>query len=174
MVLWSVIGNQLIGNAILCKQLSECGDGSRCCSAGHDYLISPATWSVRPPPQETFCQGRGLQNPRGCASMVWMTMSTGEVEPWLEGFWGKVGPVTYLVRLENGEEWRCHIDHLRSGSDIPAAEFPTENNNEDVPFDNVPSLSSPPVLSTARARGVLTRDNLYQTESLVQHVRQGC
>ena len=57
---------------------------------------------------------------------------------------GKVGPVTYLVRLENGEEWRRHIDHLRSGSDIPAAEFPTENNNEDVPFDNVPSLSSPP------------------------------
>ena len=56
----------------------------------------------------------------------------------------KIGPLTYLVRMENGEEWRRHIDHLRAGSDIPAAELPTENNNEDIPFDNVPSLPSPP------------------------------
>ena len=34
--LWSVIRYQLVGDAILCKQLSECNDGSCCYSSGHD------------------------------------------------------------------------------------------------------------------------------------------
>ena len=39
-------------------------------------------------------------------------------QPWFL----RVGPLSYLVRLRDGEMWRRHIDHLRSGSDQPSDE----------------------------------------------------
>ena len=38
---------------------------------------------------------------------------------------GQLGPVSYMVQLENGEMWRRHIDHLRAGSVIPSTEKKT-------------------------------------------------
>ena len=38
----------------------------------------------------------------------------------------QVGPVTYIVKLKNGELWRRHINHFHAGSNIPANEHPTK------------------------------------------------
>ena len=34
----------------------------------------------------------------------------------------RLGPVSYLIRLDDGSLWRRHIDHLRAGSKQPSAE----------------------------------------------------
>ena len=56
----------------------------------------------------------------------------------------QVGPVTYIVKLKNGELWRRHINHFHAGSNIPANEHPTKNIDEDIPFETIPSSSSQP------------------------------
>ena len=50
----------------------------------------------------------------------------------------RVGPVSYLVKLDSGELWCRHIDHLRAGSDQPPAAPSTENSEEDSQFEIVP------------------------------------
>ena len=69
-----------------------------------------------------------------------------------------LGPVSYLVELENGDLWRRHIDHLRtrpsdiqtdsslSGAnepDTPPADAPTEG--PETPMPDRPEPTAPPV-----------------------------
>ena len=54
-----------------------------------------------------------------------------------------LGPVTYLVRLENGDYWRRHIDHLRVGTEHPPAEDSQEEFADPLPdVDVSPSRSN--------------------------------
>ena len=54
-----------------------------------------------------------------------------------------LGPVTYLVRLENGNYWRRHIDHLRVGTEHPPAEDSQEEFADPLPDVDVgPSWSN--------------------------------
>lgn len=69
-----------------------------------------------------------------------------------------LGPVSYLVELENGDLWRRHIDHLRTRSsdiqtdsslsganepDTPPADAPTEG--PETPMPDRPEPTAPPV-----------------------------
>ena len=57
----------------------------------------------------------------------------------------QLGPVSYLVQLENGDYWRRHVDHLRPGSEVPPTDGDPEPEEVTVPLDMSESqgLSSP-------------------------------
>ena len=55
----------------------------------------------------------------------------------------RLGPVSYLVRLEGGELWRRHIDHLRVASESPERE--AENEISQQPEVSDPSPGFPPL-----------------------------
>ena len=51
----------------------------------------------------------------GIGQSVWTRNFHGG-SPWTLGVVaGRLGPLSYLIRLPTGELWRCHIDHLREG-----------------------------------------------------------
>ena len=58
----------------------------------------------------------------------------------------RLGPVSYLIQLENGDYWRRHVDHLRTGSDPESK--PTEKepscspHSEEIPDDMSPASSA--------------------------------
>ena len=65
-------------------------------------------------------------------------------KPWVPGTIEKLqGPVTYLVRLDTGQLWRRHIDHLREidDSSVEAASKTTETEIINVPVPIVPDSS---------------------------------
>ena len=43
----------------------------------------------------------------------------------------RLGPVSYLIRLDDGSLWRRHIDHLRAGSKQPSAEESRSPRNQE-------------------------------------------
>ena len=62
----------------------------------------------------------------------------------------RVGPLSYLIRLRDGEMWRRHIDHLRSGSDQPSDEdthkssdFPVASGGNEMPQPQDTSVATP-------------------------------
>ena len=57
----------------------------------------------------------------------------------------QLGPVSYLVQLENGDYWRRHVDHLRPGSEVPPTDGDPEPEEVTVPLGMSESqgLSSP-------------------------------
>ena len=60
--------------------------------------------------------------------------------PWLKALvFDKLGPVTYLVELENGDYWKRHIDHLRGGSLSCPSESQREGTMQDYPASVTPS-----------------------------------
>ena len=81
--------------------------------------------------------------------------------PWLQGVVSDIlGPVTYLIQMEDGVFWRRHIDHLREASEKP----PEENRSPgDFPI-NLPSASTqnPSVISA----------NSSQSEQAPTHIGQ--
>ena len=46
----------------------------------------------------------------------------------------KLGPVTNLVQIENGDFWKRHLDHLHVASDKPPLESPTGSTPDVFPF----------------------------------------
>ena len=57
----------------------------------------------------------------------------------------QLGPVSYLVQLENGDYWWIHVDHLRPGSEVPPTDGDPEPEEVTVPLGMPESLglSSP-------------------------------
>ena len=57
----------------------------------------------------------------------------------------QLGPVSYLVHLENGGYWRRHVEHLRPGSEVPPTNGDPEPEEVTVPLGMPESqgLSSP-------------------------------
>ena len=43
----------------------------------------------------------------------------------------KLAPLTYLVEIQGGLKWRCHIDHIKSLGNKAIME-PTTNENADI------------------------------------------
>ena len=70
-----------------------------------------------------------------------------EGSPWVRAVISdKTGPVSYLVKLQNGDFWRRHVDHLREGSEQPPMEESAET-IEDFPISHDESTESPAVCS---------------------------
>ena len=55
-----------------------------------------------------------------------------------------LGPVSCLIRVQNGELWRRHIDHLRDGGASPPDTERVETGSKDIEDDA--SSSEPPVI----------------------------
>ena len=103
----------------------------------------------------------------------------------------RLGPVSYLVRLEKGKPWRRHVDHLQVGQAAPAMELaepgeentsdptgpetgeavpsPTEKGNTTRHADNDPQTGSvevsPSILPPEPDRGSTIESNYPPTES---------
>ena len=96
---------------------------------------------------------------------VW-TKNFRDGPPWLKGVIAdRLGPVSYLVRMEDGALWRRHVDHLRSGSSDAVS---VESRNEDLPDLETGTVSAEasslsPVPVTAGETG--DRSSERQTES---------
>ena len=53
----------------------------------------------------------------------------------------QVGPLSYLVQLSDGGLWRRHIDHLRTGQDVPS-EVATPQLTEGASDDSIPEATA--------------------------------
>ena len=57
----------------------------------------------------------------------------------------RLGPLSYMVRLEDGDLWRRHVDHLREGPVIQQPDS-DDNRSESPPEDVVHDCEEPPSL----------------------------
>ena len=75
----------------------------------------------------------------------------------------RLAPLTYLVQVQSGQLWRCHVDKLRLRSDTPAAVAPLplrEEISEPVPVElecpeTPASAEQPNELSEPEANGLV-------------------
>ena len=78
------------------------------------------------------------------------TRNLREGQKWISGvIVDRLGPLSYLIHLPNGELWRRHIDHLRGSSNEPTTSCqegstivpPTVDSSDD--FISLPTLHDP-------------------------------
>ncbi len=64
--------------------------------------------------------------------------------PWIAGVViERLGPLTYLVQVDNGQLWKRHLDHLRiRGHQLSAGGNPQAEESADYDFSNVQESSS--------------------------------
>ena len=76
---------------------------------------------------------------------VW-ACNLGDGPRWVRGVVSdRLGFVSYLIQLENGDLWRRHIDHLHAGSTVPS---PETNAEDEGSLESVLFPQSPPVSET--------------------------
>lgn len=75
----------------------------------------------------------------------------------------RLGLVSYLVQLENGELWQRHVDHLRVGQAVPTTEgYDLEVGDSSSPVD---SESEPVAMSPVKVPATEQANNYSQTPS---------
>lgn len=80
-----------------------------------------------------------------------------EGSPWIRAVVSdKLGPVTYLVHLENGDYWKRHVDHLREASVKPPDEFQADEATEDFPVSLPHAAGRPEQSGSAKDNYVST------------------